>query len=86
MAPTPDGDETLVLYGTSACHLCEVAEAMLAELHSQGLLPPFREIDISDDDALFERYGERIPVLQDADGRELGWPFDPASVLNWLAA
>ncbi len=33
------------------------------------------EVDISDSDTLFERYGVRIPVLQHPDGRELDWPF-----------
>lgn len=84
MAPASDNDRVLTLYGTSACHLCELAEALLAALHAQGLVPAYEEVDISQDDALFERYGERIPVLCDVSGRELGWPFDAAGVLSWL--
>ena len=32
---------------------------------------PFEELDVDADAALAERYGTRVPVLVDADGREL---------------
>jgi Glutaredoxin-like domain (DUF836) len=68
------------LYGTSFCHLCEEAEALL---HGIGI--EANHIDIAEDDALLERYGTRIPVLQRLDtGAELGWPFDAAAVSNFL--
>lgn len=85
MAPASANGKALILYGTSACHLCELAEALLAGLYAQGQVPAFEEVDISEDDDLFERYGERIPVLRDPTGRELGWPFDAPAVLGWLA-
>lgn len=66
----------LVLYGTSACHLCEEAEALVGRL---GLA--LDVVDIAEDDALHERYGMRIPVLRRLDtGAELDWPFDAASI------
>ena len=68
------GDE-LVLYGTTACHLCEVAEALL-EQHCTDVDPiSYTKIDISASDELFHRYGIRIPVLRRADGVEMEWPF-----------
>lgn len=68
------------LYGTSCCHLCEEAEAILRQI---GIAAT--HIDIADDDALLEKYGVRIPVLQRMDtGAELGWPFDAAAVLRFL--
>ncbi len=73
--------DRLVLYGTSACHLCEIAEAMVER---QGT--PFEKIDISVSDALFERYGIRIPVLRRPDGRELGWPFSEAELAAFVAS
>lgn len=79
---------SFILYGTTACHLCEQAEAMLAwAAASSGRSIPYRKVDISDSDELFERYGERIPVLRsdDAAGRELNWPFDPQVLLDFLA-
>jgi hypothetical protein len=63
------------LYGTSACHLCELAEELLVALGRENPEMAFEKVDISGSDALFERYGLRIPVLRDAGGRELGWPF-----------
>lgn len=67
-----------LLYGTQSCHLCEIAQAMLTQAQSVPGLSSFtfEEIDISEDDDLFDRYGLTIPVLQHPDERELGWPFD----------
>mgnify|MGYP003666924082 CR=1 FL=1 len=74
------------LYGTSACHLCEQAQSMLAaQLDTQtdtGVEP----VDIVESDVLFERYGLLIPVLQHPDGRELNWPFDPQQLQAFLAS
>lgn len=69
------------LYHTEGCHLCELAEALLAPLAARRGWRIGR-IDIAGDDALVERYGVRIPVLQDAlSGAEIGWPFDAEAVL-----
>lgn len=81
----------LVLYSTPACHLCETAAALLQELsqaNAPGLVPfTVTEIDIVADDALFQRYGVRIPVLS-VEGRagELGWPFDLQMLYEFLIA
>lgn len=72
------------LYGTSACHLCDVAGQMLAEARAQGVDHELDKVDIADSDELFERYGLLIPVLRHADGRELRWPFDPAQLRLFL--
>ena len=68
-----------ILYGTSACHLCELAQDMLNEWAVVYVVE-----DISESDALFERYGLLIPVLRHADGRELNWPFQPESLGAFL--
>jgi hypothetical protein len=65
----------IILYGTSACHLCELAEELLLALGRDNPALAFEKVDISGSDELFERYGLRIPVVRDAAGRELGWPF-----------
>jgi glutaredoxin len=71
----------LELYGTTFCHLCEEAEAILNEIGIEA-----NYIDIADDDELVERYGIRIPVLKRGDtGAELGWPFDVEAVSRFLA-
>lgn len=69
----------LTLYGTSACHLCELAEAVLANLLASYPHWQIELVDIADSDALIAEYGQRIPVLS-GGGRELNWPFDEASV------
>ncbi len=76
----------LILYGTSACHLCELAEDLLRDLQSQRADLQFEKIDIADDDQLMEFYGVRIPVLKRLrDGAELGWSFDDLALREWLA-
>ena len=74
------------LYGTSACHLCELAEALLQALRKQGEGVDYDKVDIADSDTLFERYGLLIPVLQDSRGRELRWPFDIEDLRGFIAA
>ncbi|MEM6581031.1 MAG: glutaredoxin family protein [Pseudomonadota bacterium] len=67
--------KVLTLYGTTACHLCELAEEMVAGVVAANGDVQVEKVDISESDALFERYGVRIPVLAVEDGSELGWPF-----------
>jgi len=72
---------TLELYGTDCCHLCEAAKAVLDDAAVMA-----RYIDIAGDESLLEKYAVRIPVLRRTDnGVELGWPFDPAAVIRFLA-
>lgn len=66
----------LLLYGTSYCHLCEQAEAVL---HAIGVRA--EPVDIAEDDMLLARYGARIPVVRRPDNdTEIGWPFDEAAL------
>jgi len=73
---------SLLLLGTSACHLCEQAQALLVQANSARALS-WQLKDIALDDALVERYGERIPVLLREDGAELNWPFSLLDVLRF---
>lgn len=75
-----------ILYGTSACHLCEIAEQMLEAASAADSRIEFAKIDISDSDSLFERYGVKIPVLRHEDGRELDWPFDELQLREFLGS
>lgn len=70
-----------VLFQRDDCHLCDQALAVLA----QARAPAFESVFIDDDDALEARYGVRVPVLRDAGGRELDWPFDAARLAEWMA-
>ncbi len=79
----------IILYSTSACHLCEQAKALLWPLKNDY---PFslEEIDIADSDELIARYGIRIPVLVfsvakgEGEIYELGWPFDEDAIRRFL--
>ncbi len=77
--------ESVTLFGTSACHLCEVA----LELLQATLNPEFfaiTEVDIADSDELIAQYGVRIPVLRrDSDNSELNWPFDVEALIGFLS-
>jgi hypothetical protein len=69
----------LTIYTTTGSHLCEHDEAILEQGgHS------FQAVDIADDLSLMEQYGVRIPVVKDASGRELGWPFDGTQLEAFL--
>ncbi|WP_303747108.1 glutaredoxin family protein [Stenotrophomonas pigmentata] len=70
----------LTLYQRDDCHLCDLALAVLA----QARVPEFDSVFIDDDEALEAAYGTRVPVLRDAGGRELDWPFDSAVLTGWL--
>lgn len=74
----------LILFGTSACHLCEVAEAVLQQQQKTHRFS-YTKCDISESDDLFALYGVRIPVLQRDDGAELGWPFNTSDLDAFLA-
>jgi hypothetical protein len=72
----------LVLFQRDNCHLCDLALDLLARLR----VPEFESVFIDDDVALEARYGERIPVLRNADsGGEIDWPFAPSAVVELLA-
>jgi len=77
---TPGAPRLFTLYGTSACHLCELALELLEARCEANPGLAFEKVDVSTSDALFERYGVRIPVVRDPDGRELGWPFTAAEL------
>ena len=73
----------LTLFQRDDCHLCDLALEVLA----QARVPEFDSVFIDGDEALEAAYGERVPVLRDeAGGRELGWPFDTATLQAWLVA
>lgn len=71
----------LVLYQRDDCHLCDLALGVLA----QARVPEPRSVFIDGEPALEARYGARVPVLRDAGGRELDWPFATDDVRRWLA-
>ncbi|WP_027330915.1 glutaredoxin family protein [Marinimicrobium agarilyticum] len=78
-------DNTLILYTTLGCHLCEQAKDRLWPALSSGGWR-LEEVDIADSDDLVERYGVRIPVVVRAGSQEeLDWPFDERQLAQWLS-
>jgi hypothetical protein len=74
----------LFLYGTSACHLCEEAHALLESLKQETQIA-WSDIDIIHDDGLMQRYSLKIPVLYESDNNsELCWPFSISDIKNFL--
>lgn len=72
---------SLILYQRDDCHLCDLALEVLAGARA----PEFDSVFIDGDDALEARYGERVPVLREADrDEELDWPFDVDALRRWL--
>jgi len=79
---------TFILYHTLGCHLCELAETVIAKanltLHEHSLIS-VEKVDIAENLDLTEKYGVKIPVLSSASGQELNWPFDADDVINLVS-
>jgi glutaredoxin len=77
-------DHRLTLLGKPGCHLCDDARAVLARVAAETGVP-WDERDVTADEADFEEYGDRIPVLL-LDGKEHGyWTVDEARLRRDLA-
>ncbi len=79
-------NHTVTLFGTLGCHLCDQAREMIEFLNENGVTDiALTEVDIIEDDGLYERYGLRIPVLRrQSDGGELDWPFEPTTIMQFV--
>ncbi len=60
----------LILYGRTYCHLCEDMAAALRDLQ-EPLGFALSIVDVDAEPALEARFGELVPVLADAEGREI---------------
>lgn len=79
---------TLTLVGKPGCHLCDdaraVVETVMADEQLGSLDLSLQEQNILEDDALFERYHEEIPVLL-IDGKVHNfWRIDPIRLTTAL--
>lgn len=72
----------LTLYTTQGCHLCAELEARVEALTLQPVA--WRRVEVSDDETLLARYGERIPVLADEAGGELAGGVELDRLSDWL--
>lgn len=69
--------QLIQLYSRPECHLCDEAELML---HALSLTDQFEKVDIEPDLKLLQRYGDKVPVLRFANGKELHWPFNAEEI------
>jgi hypothetical protein len=69
-----------VLYGTSGCHLCEEAEAIVSRaIKNHNII--YLNKDIVEDDDLLNQYALTIPVFSCQETREeLNWPFTEEAI------
>lgn len=80
----------VILYSTSACHLCELAKTVFENtIASSSKLSGKRWIldvvDITDEKELFNAYGIRIPVIKTHHrDDDIGWPFDEQALSHYL--
>ncbi|MEM7336277.1 MAG: glutaredoxin family protein [Chloroflexota bacterium] len=58
----------LTLYTKESCSLCDKLKSQL-ETHQERFPHQLREVDITQDDVLFEKYRFTIPVLQSGDSK-----------------
>ncbi|PIE43421.1 MAG: hypothetical protein CSA50_05435 [Gammaproteobacteria bacterium] len=79
----------LILYTASGCHLCDIAETIIAEavahasVENADFTVYLTKTDIADNQVLVQRYAQKIPVLKLSESaRELAWPFDIEQVLQ----
>ena len=79
----PSPKRQLQLLGTSGCHLCDQAEALLVQCLDLSQVE-VELIDIADTDELVALYGVKIPVLLCPDSQKvLCWPFDVLTVKDF---
>lgn len=76
--------DRVLLIGKPACHLCDDARAVVAEVCSR-LGVGWQERSIFDDPALYDEYWERIPVTV-VDGRVVDfWRIDAVTLERALS-
>lgn len=69
-------DPMITVYSRTGCHLCEDAEAIVAEVaglhHAE-----WTRLDVDDDPDLARRYGEHVPVVVVDDRVIAYWTLSP---------
>lgn len=76
--------QTLILMGTSGCHLCEEAEQLLQQVNIRFSL---QVVDIVEKTEYYDAYALKIPVLyHPVSERSLCWPFDSKDIGHFLKA
>ncbi|MEW2418502.1 glutaredoxin family protein [Streptomyces sp. NPDC046866] len=70
------GERMVTLVGKPGCHLCEEAEAVVAEVCAE-LGTPWEKKDITQDEELYRRHWEQIPVVLIDGEQHTFWRVNP---------
>lgn len=75
----------LILFGTSACHLCEQAQEILQNIVAHFSHIQLEWLDIAEQPQWQAKYAVRIPVLMHPNsGKELDWKFNFQDVIKFI--
>jgi glutaredoxin len=84
---------SLTLFTKPGCHLCEEAKTVVDSVLNKFKSEHFTEspielieVNILEDRALLEKYGEEIPVLQINGATHAYWRIDPERLMGALDA
>ncbi|MFP8963291.1 glutaredoxin family protein [Streptomyces nanhaiensis] len=77
--------KTVTLIGKPGCHLCDDARAVVGEVCAQ-LGARWEEKDITQDEELYRRYWEQIPVVLVDGAQHDFWRVDPRRLRAALEA
>jgi glutaredoxin len=82
---------SLTLFTKPGCHLCEEAKTVVDSVmdkfksgHSSENPIELQEINILEDQALLEKYGDEIPVLQINGATHAYWRIDAGRLMETL--
>lgn len=76
-------DSTVTLIGKPGCHLCDDAEAVIAEICGE-LGARWEKKDITEDEELYRKYWEQIPVILVDGAQHDFWRVNPARLRKAL--
>lgn len=80
----PPGAARVVVYSREGCHLCEAAEAKVAEVCAETGDTWIR-VDITGDEQLIARFTEQVPVIFVDGAQHDFWRVDPVRLRAALA-
>lgn len=75
----------ITLLGKPGCHLCDEARAVVARV-AADLDVAWDERDVTTDDALYEEYGDRIPVVLIDGSEHAYWTVDESRLRGALSS
>ena len=84
-AEPPSGADAarVVVYGRPGCHLCDIAEQVVAEICAETG-DTWTSIDITGDDALVRRFTDQVPVTFVDGAQHDFWRVEPARLREAL--